>query len=96
MRSTDIVAYTHQAEIICPACVREAFMVQARRAGREDEFQGMGTEAILDWAASQARPAIDRQDERSFDSADFPKVVFLDQVTEPTTVCDGCETVILD
>lgn len=38
--------------------------------------------------------AIDREDESSFDSDDFPKVIFADDV-EPLDICDRCSAHIL-
>jgi hypothetical protein len=47
----------------------------------------MGTEEALDFLAQ--RRGIDRYDEHTFDSGDFPKVIFRDQVTDDD-VCGVC------
>lgn len=68
----DIVGYTYRAENYCPSCVRmrlaDRFPVAFYDTGSSGE--------MLDRAAAQL--GIDREDERSFDSEDFPKVIFRD------------------
>ena len=49
----------------------------------------MPTEDVLDQCAGAS--AIDRDDEHSFDSDEFPKVVFLHQLDNATT-CDRCRS----
>lgn len=72
-RSDEVAAYAYRAEIYCPACIIAAMIVagDASPAARE-----MPAEDVLDQCAEAA--AIDRTDETSFDSAEFPKVAFLD------------------
>lgn len=64
-KATDIVAYTYNADIYCPACILQAMGV----------LQPNGT---TEWALDSLAldRGIDRYDERTFDSGDFPKVVF--------------------
>jgi hypothetical protein len=69
---SDIVAYVYQADIYCPRCIlaqatNPVEVVFAERAGKD-------AEAALDLAAQ--RRGINRSDERSYDSDQFPKVVF--------------------
>lgn len=72
--STDIVGYTYQADIWCPGCTRNAFIDKlAINYGRT-------TENVLDAVAKLHE--IDRHDERSYDSDDFPKVIFADGEAE--------------
>lgn len=88
--STDIVAYTFQADIYCPPCV-----IRVLPTGPGQKYDGwavaamapMETEANLDEIA--AAFGIDRQNESSFDSGDFPKVVLRDQV-EFSQRCGAC------
>jgi hypothetical protein len=91
MKSWTVVAYTFNAETVCLYCLwrKAAFAVEA--AGHHNsEFVGL--EDLLDtWARSEG---IDREDERSFDSDDFPKVVFADSVVDDET-CDVCHDEIL-
>lgn len=83
--STDIVAYTYVADLYCPECITDVY----------GPAQGYVTysyaithiEAMLDDLASQA--GINRGDERSFDSDEFPKVVFRDQVRSGGEDHDG-------
>jgi hypothetical protein len=75
-----IVGYTYQADNHCPPCIWSMF---ARQASQDDH----DTEAVLDTVA-RAR-GIDRYDERSFDSGDFPKVIFSSQL-EDIENCGSC------
>ena len=86
MNSTAIVAYTFQADTHCVRCI-----VKVLPAGDGQPFDGwalaegadpMSTEANLSEIA--AAFGIDREDESSFDSGDFPKVVFADSVNSST------------
>lgn len=72
------------ADTWCPACLIEAMinLGAASPAARD-----MPAEGILDQCA--AASAIDRSDETSFDSFEFPKVVFLRQLPDGAT-CDHC------
>ena len=90
MKSWDNVAYSYQSETLHPACVIERMIAnrEASPAARD-----MDTEEVLDQIAGAN--AIDRQDEMSFDSGDFPKVVFADGITDGET-CDRCGMLILD
>lgn len=83
MRSYDIVAYTYQADVHCPECIAQMFGGSILDSA----------ETMLDRAAESA--GIDRYDESSYDSDDFPKVVFCDQV-ESTEYCGTCHAVILE
>lgn len=83
MNAFDIVAYTYQAEQLCPTCtietlIRDGFLDHTARDVRE--------ETALDQAAS--RVGVNRHDERSFDSGEFPKVVFASQVENEA--CGSC------
>lgn len=83
MKSWTIVAYTYQAANMCPACIHRIFM-------GDDEST---TEVVLDGSARYL--GVNREDETSFDSGDFPKVVFADQV-ESNEACDACGELIID
>jgi hypothetical protein len=83
MHAIDVVGYTFEADIYHPACLI-SYMVATRHlspAARE-----MQPEQALDQHA--AASAIDREDEYTFDSDDFPKVVFVSQVEDDT--CGRC------
>lgn len=76
MKSTDIVGYTYRADQYCPCCI-----VGQLPTGPGGAFDGWGlatgvtmpTEENLSEIA--AAFGIDRMNERSFDSDEFPKVV---------------------
>lgn len=77
VRATDIVAYTFNADEYDPDCVvHELLNLYRRRPGSPRlPHPGEGdTETQLDVIATWL--GINRQDERSYDSGDFPKVVF--------------------
>lgn len=76
---SDIVGYTYKTENFCPACV-----VDRVSPGADVD---MSTERWLDRLAEQLR--IDRQDEYSFDSEDFPKIILSWQV-ETNETCENC------
>jgi len=73
---TDIVGYTYNAENYLPDSLIETLITKGMLA---PGARGMSTEEALDQAA--AIDGIDRYDERSFDSGDFPKVIFSEQLT---------------
>ena len=79
-RSDAIVGYTYDAENLCPRCTMD-YMVSD-----QSEIPGNSIEEKLDYIASiGANPrgeVINRQDENSFDSGVFPKVIFASQVEE--------------
>lgn len=73
----DIVAYTFKADTYCPDCI-VAQVTPGVTATAEDVLK-----LIADLRG------IERMDEWSFDSGDFPKVVFGSQVEEPER-CGSC------
>jgi hypothetical protein len=83
-KSWDIVGYTYAAENYCGGCVVEAAIA---RGELSPGARGMTVEAALDqWAVADG---IDREDESSFDSDVFPKVVFEDQRLQDE-LCGSC------
>lgn len=76
MKSWDIVGYVYQSDIVCPTCTLKALSPEARTA----------EEALDAWAK---RDNIDRDDEWTFDSGDFPKVISAD-VAERDDRCGTC------
>ncbi len=75
-----IVAYTYKADLYCPDCLFEAMF-------GVDRLDDSNTEAVLDSKADALN--IDRDDESTFDSGSFPKVVFKDQVDKKDK-CGSC------
>jgi hypothetical protein len=72
-----IVGYTYNAEQYHPHCLIRTFT-----DGEYDTAEG-----VLDRAAIKL--GIDRTNEHSYDSGDFPKVIFYSDI-EPNEQCDIC------
>jgi len=85
MKAWTIVGYTFNAETVCPHCIRQWAARELEATGRNSEFKGV--ETIL----TELAPTMgwDYADEYSYDSDDFPKVIFASQVEGPET-CDQC------
>lgn len=79
-KSFDIAAYTFQADIYCPDCIISQVEPGSTR-------EGYSYEALLDEIAAER--GIQRMDEHTFDSDDFPKVVFHDSIEE-SEFCGCC------
>lgn len=89
MKSWEIVGYTFQTDVYCWGdCV-----IRALPTGEGEPYDGwaladgvrMSTEDNLDELALAF--GIDRNDEHSFDSGDFPKVIFADSVQDDERCC---------
>lgn len=78
-----VAAYTYKADIYCVDCIIEVMLLggEASPAARD-----MPVEEALDQIAEAN--ATDRYNESTFDSDDFPKVVFSDQLSGEH--CGGC------
>ena len=80
----DIIGYTYQAEIYCPKCL---FDRMEENTIIPSGIMAMDAEDALDALALAV--GIDRHDEQSYDSDEFPKVVFsFDAVADET--CGNC------
>lgn len=88
-----IAGYTYRADTYCPPCV----IVQLP-TGPGGEFDGWALAHSADYPAMDVEQnldeiafafGIDRMDEWSFDSGDFPKVIFSTDTTEDD-ICGGC------
>lgn len=96
MHATTIVGYTYRADFFCPACI-----IEQLPTGDGEAFDGwaladgvtMSTEDNLDEIA--AAFGIDRDDETSFDSDEFPKVVFADMAAGDEH-CGACGEPLID
>lgn len=71
MSATDIVGYTYKAEQYTPAGIIEQGLIEGWLA---PAARSMNVEEVLDQA--QHYVGVDREDERSYDSEEFPKVIF--------------------
>lgn len=80
----DIVGYTFNADVYCSECILEAVQNAVNNRGfwwpSGPTDSATTTELVLDWMASEE--GINREDEATFDSGDFPKVVFRDSATD--------------
>jgi len=76
------VGYTYQAENVCPDCVLQP----------EDIGHVWSVDGVLDVMARFMD--IDRNDEETFDSGTFPKVIMDFQVTDEDR-CDKCNRKLL-
>ena len=83
-RVDDVAAYSYWAELYCPTCVIEAMIATGLAA---PAARDMAVEDALDQCADAL--AVDRGDEPSFDSHEFPKVVFLGDIDQDDT-CGDC------
>jgi hypothetical protein len=90
VHAADIVGYTYSADIYCPDCI-----VAALPTGDGEVFDGwkladgvrMSVEDNLNEIAGAF--GINRDDESSFDSGDFPKVIFA-SMAEDAETCGAC------
>lgn len=89
-RNQSIVGYTYSDDMYCLDCMREIALgwvdvpVRVRR-----EVADEATEDVL--AAMAKFLSINRLDEGSFDSGDFPKVVFEDMICQANCGDDSCD-----
>lgn len=78
MASTDIVGYTFRAENLCVSCTAAAV-----------GWTGAGDQRTFIDNAGRLR-GVNVDDERSYDSGDWPKVIFDSQVEDPDERCGSC------
>lgn len=96
MKSWTIVGYIYNADIYCPACTVE--LVENRLSDDHPYWDeaGMGF-ASAETVLARLAPALgitNREDESSFDSGDFPKVVFAD--SECGEHCGNCHDALVE
>lgn len=82
-KSTKIAAYFYGEQVVCPNCIRELVVPFYRIADT-----GRSTESVLAEAASMA--GIDRRDEASFNSRQFPKVIYRSEIIKGLDSCYLC------
>lgn len=87
MKGFDIVGYTYQAETYCPRCIIKAMGIDPREYWVPEPGITPSTEDEL--AIIAPALGIDRLDEFTFDSGDFPKVIFASSIDEYET-CAAC------
>ncbi len=77
-----IVAYSFNADIYCRECIADMFLLQTTGIPAD----AADAEDVLDQCA--ANRGINRADESTFDSGDFPKIISRSQVADE--VCPRC------
>jgi hypothetical protein len=88
----DVVGYVFRADTYCPACT-----VAALPTGPGEAFDGWALAPGADPMTPEDNLreiayafGIDIDDEATYDSDDFPKVLFRDQASENDDRCGGC------
>jgi hypothetical protein len=81
----DIVGYSYRAANYCPNCTLR--VLHSSPTG-EPPIAGMSIELHLDVLARMR--GIDRDDESSYNSGEFPKVLFRDMADDDTCESCGC------
>ena len=93
MKAYDIVGYTFCADVVCPECMLDLANEWLYADGLKVGY--MIVEDALDaWATSVK---ITRDDEWTFDSSEFPKVIFADSVwgNEEPEHCGVCHELLV-
>lgn len=100
----DIVGYTFRAATYCPRCIIGQLTVNPGDTRHRSEPWPFATvettERNLDTLARLA--GIDRGDERSFDSGEFPKIVFRESAQNYAATedepehCETCDEPLID
>lgn len=92
MHATDIIAYTYRADHWHRDCVVRALYNEGRAAPAALD---MDSESVL--AQIAGAEGIYYEDEHSYDSGDFPKVVFADVASDMLDdICGGCGEPIIE
>lgn len=90
MRLDTIVGYVFDADTFCPDCI-----IGVLPTGRSEQFDGWALAADVLMPAEENLDEIahafgfDRTDESTFDSGDFPKVIFADTL-DGDDRCGAC------
>ena len=92
MRSDTIVGYTFAAAQFCPEHIVAQLTTNPGDTGHAGAAIG-NPEAHLDLLARLA--GVNRHDEDTFDTGEFPKVIFYDQTT-PDDTCDAGHPLLAD
>lgn len=82
IKAWKVVGYVYAADIYCPACIVRALPTAELSPAAYD----MQAEDVLEQVA--AAMGVDRADETTYDSDDFPKVVFASDAHGD--VCGSC------
>ena len=87
----DIVGYTFNADNYCPGCI---ISVLPTGPGKAFDGWGLASGVVMSTEDNLSEIAlafgIDKDDENTFDSGDFPKVIFADSVWNHPETCGKC------
>ena len=86
---TRIAGYIYWADIYCPECIIE---IMIARGDASPAARDMPPETVLDQCAGAM--GIDRYDEATYDTDEFPKVAFVFHIVDGDT-CGRCLQPIL-
>lgn len=92
MQSFAIVGYTYTADIYCPDCIGKQLSANYPDALQSWRFDYVTTESDLNRAANLLE--LERMDEHTFDSDQFPKVIFAD--SECGEHCGNCHKPLVE
>lgn len=84
-----VVGYVWRAETFCPKCLRRKLFTEGKISMKE---KSLPPEDLLDIKAEEL--GIDRNDEWSFDSDNFPKVIFATDVEFDDDICGSCDKTV--
>lgn len=90
MNSWTIIGYTYNAGVYCATCI----LNELSNRGDLLDAQPVGFDAEVYLHRAAESIGIDRMDESSFDSGDFPKVIFADQ--DDDDYCGRCGDKLID
>lgn len=84
-----VVGYVYKADVYCEKCIRrklrvENFITEKERAHKTEDFLDLISEEM----------GINRLDEHSFDSNEFPKVIFASDIELEIDFCSSCSKLI--
>ena len=91
MKSYDVVGYQFDADIYCDDCISDELHARIPEV-RDVEGTWFDVEGFLRRCALIL--GIDLHDERTYDSGDFPKVVFADQAEDEH--CGRCHEPLME
>lgn len=89
-----IHSYLYRADVYCPQHIAEALAAYGEPVAPGELDNADAAESMLDDLAGLN--GIDREDERTFDSGVFPKVILYEQATDHPCGHTGCTNLELE
>lgn len=93
MKAWTVVGYTYAADEYCTSCMEDLAADAVAQLDPERIIFPIGEDVIRLWARLRG---IDYANESSYDSGDFPKVIFADMVESDDEYCGCCHRPLLD